>query len=82
MTSSLLWQSPIPALFALSMVKASQRNLVQSLAAEYPDIHTALLNVGGPVSKFPLHYLSLSINSGIHSLDKEGKGWNSKPGLT
>ena len=32
-------------------MKASQRNLVQTLAAIYPDIHLALLNVGGIVSK-------------------------------
>ena len=36
--------------FALSMVEASQRNLVQSLAMTYPDVHFALLNVSGPVS--------------------------------
>lgn len=37
--------------FSLSLVKASQRNLVQSLHKTYPDIHFALLNVGGQVSK-------------------------------
>jgi hypothetical protein len=50
-TSSLLWKEPYPPFFALSLVKASQRNLVQTLAATYPDIHLALLNVGGIVSK-------------------------------
>lgn len=50
-TSSLLWYSPIPQFFSLSMVKASQRNLVQSLQMTYPDVHIALLNVHGPVSE-------------------------------
>jgi hypothetical protein len=50
-TSSLLWKEPYPPFFTLSLVKASQRNLVQTLAATYPDIHLALLNVGGIVSK-------------------------------
>jgi hypothetical protein len=50
-TSSLLWKEPYPPFFALSLVKASQRNLVQTLAATYPDIHLALLNVGGIVNK-------------------------------
>lgn len=32
------------------MVKASQRNLVHSLHKLNPEVHIALLNVGGPVS--------------------------------
>ena len=38
-------------MFSLSMVKASQRNLVMSLQKTYPNVHVALLNVGGAVSK-------------------------------
>ncbi|KAE9378631.1 putative NADP(+)-dependent dehydrogenase [Stipitochalara longipes BDJ] len=49
-TSSLLPHEPVPYVFSLSLVKASQRNLAQSLALTYPDVHVALLNVGGPVS--------------------------------
>ncbi|KAF8848993.1 NAD(P)-binding protein [Acephala macrosclerotiorum] len=49
-TSSLLWKYPIPMFFSLSMVKSSQRNLVESLKLSFPDVHIALLNVGGPVS--------------------------------
>ncbi|KAN0115521.1 putative NADP(+)-dependent dehydrogenase [Hyaloscypha variabilis] len=49
-TSSLLPHDPVPFVFPLSLVKASQRNLAQSLALTYPDVHVALLNVGGPVS--------------------------------
>ncbi|RFU25722.1 hypothetical protein B7463_g10620, partial [Scytalidium lignicola] len=49
--SSFLWQDPIPELFSLSMVKAAQRNMVQSLQKVYPNIHTAIINIGGPVSK-------------------------------
>jgi len=46
-----LYKEPIPELFSLSMVKAAQRNLVQSLYATYgSDIHIALLSVGGIVS--------------------------------
>jgi hypothetical protein len=50
-TSSLLWADPFPMFFSLSMVKASQRNLVQSLQKTYPNVHIALVNVGGQVSK-------------------------------
>jgi len=49
-TSSLLWKYPFPMFFSLSMVKASQRNLVESLKLSFPDVHIALLNVGGQVS--------------------------------
>lgn len=51
-TSSLLPQHPIPQLFALSLVKAAQRNLVQSLSLTYASqgVHLGLINVGGPVS--------------------------------
>jgi len=49
-TSSLLWKDPMPFLFSLSLVKTSQRNLVDSLKRTYPDIHIALLNVAGVVS--------------------------------
>jgi hypothetical protein len=49
-TSSFLWEDPIPMLFSLSMVKASQRNLVQSLQKMNSGVHIALLNVAGPVS--------------------------------
>ncbi|KAK2630095.1 hypothetical protein QTJ16_000915 [Diplocarpon rosae] len=48
-TSSLLWRDPYPAFFSLSMVKSSQRNLVQSLGLAFPTVHCALLNVGGQV---------------------------------
>jgi hypothetical protein len=50
-TSNMLWKDPIPQMFSLSMVKAAQRNLVMSLQKTYPSVHTALLNVGGAVSK-------------------------------
>lgn len=49
-TSSLLPREPVPFVFSLSLVKAAQRNLVQSLAMTNPDVHIALLNVGGLVS--------------------------------
>lgn len=51
-TSSLLPQHPIPQLFALSLVKAAQRNLMQSLSLTYASqgVHLGLINVGGPVS--------------------------------
>ncbi|KAK8207912.1 hypothetical protein M8818_004165 [Zalaria obscura] len=46
-----LYKQPIPDLFSLSMTKAAQRNLVQSLHATYgKEIHIALLSVGGIVS--------------------------------
>jgi hypothetical protein len=46
-TNSMLWHSPIPQYFALSMVKTSQRNLVQSLRLLYPEVHVALVNIAG-----------------------------------
>lgn len=51
-TSSLLPQHPIPQLFVLSLVKAAQRNLVQSLSLTYApqNVHLGLINVGGQVS--------------------------------
>ncbi|KAH8805323.1 hypothetical protein F5884DRAFT_444510 [Xylogone sp. PMI_703] len=48
--SSFLCQDPIPQLFSLSMVKAAQRNIVLSLQKTYPNIHIALVNIGGQVS--------------------------------
>ena len=51
-TSSMLPIQPIPQLFALSLVKAAQRNLIQSLRMEYGSqgVHIGMINVGGPVS--------------------------------
>lgn len=51
-TSSALPHNPIPQLFALSLVKAAQRNLVQSLSLMYtPEgVHVGVINVTGPVS--------------------------------
>jgi NAD(P)-dependent dehydrogenase (short-subunit alcohol dehydrogenase family) len=51
-TSSALPQHPIPQLFALSLVKAAQRNLVQSLNLTYaPEgVHVGVINVAGQVS--------------------------------
>ncbi|KAK4185420.1 hypothetical protein QBC35DRAFT_389571 [Podospora australis] len=51
-TSSALPHHPIPQLFALSLVKAAQRNLVRSLSMTYtPEgVHIGVINVGGPVS--------------------------------
>lgn len=50
-TSSALPQHPIPQLFALSLVKAAQRNLVQSLNLTYaPEgVHVGVINVAGQV---------------------------------
>ncbi|KAK4221415.1 hypothetical protein QBC38DRAFT_130263 [Podospora fimiseda] len=51
-TSSALPQNPIPELFALSLVKAAQRNLVQSLNLTYAPkgVHIGVINVSGVVS--------------------------------
>ena len=51
-TTSLLPQDPIPELFVLSMVKAAQKNMVQSLAKTYgpQGVHVGLVVVGGAVS--------------------------------
>jgi NAD(P)-dependent dehydrogenase (short-subunit alcohol dehydrogenase family) len=51
-TSSMLPYHPIPFIFALSLVKAAQRNLMQSLEQTYSSqgVHIGLINVGGQVS--------------------------------
>jgi NAD(P)-dependent dehydrogenase (short-subunit alcohol dehydrogenase family) len=50
-TSSLLPKFPIADLFVLSMVKAAQRNMVQSLSDVYgpQGVHVGIIAVGGPV---------------------------------
>jgi hypothetical protein len=50
-TNSLLYKEPYPSFFSLSLVKAAQRNLVQSLDMVYraQGIHIALVSVGGIV---------------------------------
>ncbi|KXJ85551.1 hypothetical protein Micbo1qcDRAFT_221969 [Microdochium bolleyi] len=52
-TSSDLPKEPNPGVFALSLVKAAQRNLMQSLAMTYggKGVHLGVINVGGPVSR-------------------------------
>lgn len=42
-TSSLLWKRPFPMYFSLSLVKTSQRNLVQSLVMSYLGIYPLVL---------------------------------------
>lgn len=53
-TSSMLPQDPQPFVFALSLAKAAQRNLMQSLNKTYASsgggVNIGLINVGGPVS--------------------------------
>ncbi|KAI0015072.1 NAD(P)-binding protein [Xylariomycetidae sp. FL0641] len=52
-TSSMLPQNPLPFVFALSMVKAAQRNLMQSLWQTYGSgqgVLLGLVNVAGQVS--------------------------------
>lgn len=51
-TSSMLPTEPIPQVFALSLVKAAQRNLMQSLEMTYASrgVRIGLINVGGPVT--------------------------------
>ncbi|VUC25752.1 unnamed protein product [Clonostachys rosea] len=54
-TSSLLPLDPIPDMFALSMAKAAQRNMTQSLAKVYgpKGVHIGMVLVGGAVD--PTH---------------------------
>jgi hypothetical protein len=51
-TSSFLPEDPIPELFALSMVKAAQANLVKSLVKTFTPqgVHVGLVTIGGMVS--------------------------------
>ncbi|KAH7360893.1 hypothetical protein BKA65DRAFT_194687 [Rhexocercosporidium sp. MPI-PUGE-AT-0058] len=75
-TSSLLWKYPYPAFFSLSMVKASQRILVQSLGLSFPDVHCALLNVGGQVSEEDKFYNPTAIAENFWDLyDQEKEAW-------
>jgi hypothetical protein len=48
-TSGLLHDDPAPILFSLSIAKAAQRTLALTLQRVYPDIHVALLLIGGAV---------------------------------
>lgn len=51
-TSSMLPVEPMPDLFALSLAKAAQRNLVKSLSMTYGPhgVHIGVINVAGFVS--------------------------------
>lgn len=51
MTGTFLSRDPVPQLFTLSLVKAAQRNFVQSLAQVYgpKDVHVGMLRVMGVV---------------------------------
>jgi hypothetical protein len=50
--NSFLATAPIADLFSLSMAKAAQRNLVQSLAQSYADqkVHLGFVTIGGVIS--------------------------------
>ncbi|KAL2074648.1 hypothetical protein VTL71DRAFT_8427 [Oculimacula yallundae] len=75
-TSSLLWKQPYPPFFSLSMVKTSQRNLVQSLGLTFPDVHCALLNVSGQVSEDDENMNPTLIAGKFYELyDQEKKSW-------
>ena len=52
-TNSLLYKYPIPLFFTLSLTKAAQRVLVETLAKTYQadGVHIGLISVGGPVSE-------------------------------
>ena len=49
-TSGAIIHQPFAPVFSLSMAKAAQASLAKTLAAEYQDVHVALVTVGGPVS--------------------------------
>lgn len=51
-TSSVLPEHPVSPYFALSLAKAAQRNLVQTLQMEYgpQGVYIGIVNVGGIVS--------------------------------
>jgi len=75
-TSSLLWEDPFPMFFSLSLVKASQRNLVHSLAKTYPDVHFAMLNIQGQVSKDDKYFNPPAIAEKFWELYSQKKaGW-------
>lgn len=75
-TSSLLWKYPYPPFFSLSMVKSSQRTLVQCLGATFPDVHCALLNVGGQVSEDDKVFNPTAIAEKFWELyDQEKEAW-------
>ncbi|KAK0124667.1 hypothetical protein ONS95_009613 [Cadophora gregata] len=75
-TSSLLWKHPYPPFFSLSMVKASQRTLVQCLGLAFPDVHCALLNVAGQVSEDDKVFNPTAISEKFWELyDQEKDAW-------
>lgn len=50
-TGGMLYKSPVPQVFSLSMVKTAQRNLCQTLDMTYgKEVHVGKVSVGGVVS--------------------------------
>ena len=75
-TSSMLPHHPMPPYFSLSLVKAAQRNLMQSLHLTYAPqgVHVGVINVGGPVSEEQEAWNPANIaEKAWNWFDKEGK---------
>ena len=78
-TGGMLWETPKPDFFSLSMVKTSQRNLVRSLAMTFSDVHIALVNVGGIVSPEDKIFNPTAVAEKFWDVYSEGKGqWTSE----
>ncbi|CAI6100719.1 unnamed protein product [Clonostachys chloroleuca] len=75
-TSSLLPLDPIPDVFALSMAKAAQRNMTQSLAKVYgpKGVHIGMVLVGGRVDPAHETLSPSNIASRTWGLFEEPKG--------
>ena len=74
-TNSLLYKEPSPLHFSLSLTKAAQRNLVQSLRGAYQKdgIHIAVISVGGIVSPEAKTLTPKNIAEKIWGLFKQAK---------
>ncbi|KAG0645479.1 hypothetical protein D0Z07_8592 [Hyphodiscus hymeniophilus] len=73
-TNSMMWKRPVPQYFALSMVKTSQRTLVQMLKTSYPDVHVAMVNVEGIVSPKDPIFSPKAIGEKIWEVYEQDKG--------
>ena len=69
-------------MFALSMVKASQRTLVLSLQRSFPDVHVALLSVPLQVGTGKDMVSAEKVAEGMWELyEQEKEGWLGELGV-
>ncbi|KAF2738520.1 NAD(P)-binding protein [Polyplosphaeria fusca] len=73
-TNSHLPWAPIPQLLSLSIAKASQQNLVKSLAAAFQEVHFGLVHVEGTVTPEEKDRNPVNISEVTYALWEKGSG--------